>query len=82
LLTSDILLDYGPTIMSAAPWHRKPAPDSSSKTKLTAESIAWARARACTAGRRYPNLVDNMAATRRQTEQEMRTKGPGFLRNL
>jgi len=26
--------------------------------------------------------VDNMAATRRQVEQEMQAKGPGFLRNL
>jgi len=38
------------------------------KTTLTPESIEWARARAQAAGRRYPNLVDNMAATRRQRE--------------
>lgn len=68
--------------MTAAPWNKKAATDPGKKTKLTAESIEWARARAKVAGRRYPNLVDNMAATRRQTEQEMRAKGPGFLRNL
>jgi hypothetical protein len=41
---------------------------SSTKTTLTPESIELAKARAKAAGRRYPNLVDNMAATRRQRE--------------
>lgn len=63
------------------PWETKSA-KSAGKTKLSAESIAWARARAKAAGRRYPNLVDNMAATRRQTEATLPTKGPAFLRNL
>lgn len=49
------------------PWNR-PTPKSSAKIKLTPESIAWARARAKQAGRRYPNLIDNMAASRRQLE--------------
>ncbi|HEY1108549.1 MAG TPA: hypothetical protein VGE76_07955 [Opitutaceae bacterium] len=50
-----------------APW-KKPAPKASSSTKLTPASVAWARRRAKAAGRRYPNLVDNMAAARRQRE--------------
>jgi len=66
----------------SAPWKRKAPADPSPKTKLTAESIEWARARAHAAGRRYPNLVDNMAATRRQSEAEMRAKGPSFLKKL
>jgi hypothetical protein len=49
------------------PWNR-PTPKSSGKIKLTPASIAWAKARAKKAGRRYPNLIDNMAATRRQQE--------------
>lgn len=65
----------------AKPWEKKTTKPAG-KTKLTAESIAWARARAKATGRRYPNLVDNMAATRRQAEEELRAKGPGFLRNL
>lgn len=65
----------------AKPWEKKTTKPAG-KTKLTAESIEWARARAKAAGRRYPNLVDNMAATRRQVEEELRAKGPGFLRNL
>ncbi len=65
--------------MPSKPWERKPV-KSATKTVLTPASIAWARARAKAAGRRYPNLVDNMAATRRQVEQELRAKGPGFLR--
>lgn len=59
-------------VMPTPPWNQK-KPDagvsaSSKKTTLTPESIEWARARAKAAGRRYPNLVDNMAATRRQQE--------------
>ena len=67
--------------MPPKPWE-KPSGKKSGKTKLSEESIAWARARAKAAGRRYPNLVDNMAATRRQVEQELQAKGPGFLRKL
>ena len=67
--------------MPSKPWEKKPA-KSAAKTVLTPESIAWARARAKAAGRRYPNLVDNMAATRRQVEEELRAKGPGVLRQL
>lgn len=56
--------------MATAPW-KKPAPKSKSDGKtLTPENLAWARARARRAGRRYPNLIDNMAAARRQQEQE------------
>jgi hypothetical protein len=56
--------------MAQAPW-KKPVPKAkASKTALTPENIAWARARARRAGRRYPNLVDNMAAVQRQREQE------------
>jgi len=45
--------------MPTPPW-RKPRP-AGPKTKLTAEQIERARERARLAGRRYPNLVDNMA---------------------
>lgn len=56
--------------MPTPPW-KKPAKDrpaAREKLPLTPESIAWARERARAAGRRYPNLVDNMAAARRQRE--------------
>lgn len=44
------------------PWKKKrPA---GPKKKLSAANIARARARAKRAGRRYPNLVDNMWAAR------------------
>ena len=46
--------------MNDAPW-KKPAPKSKAKTKLTPEQIEMARERARKAGRRYPNLIDNMA---------------------
>jgi hypothetical protein len=67
--------------MSQPPWE-KASGQKGRKTKLSARNIAWARRRAKKAGRRYPNLVDNMAATRRQSEQELKAKGPGFLRKL
>jgi hypothetical protein len=56
--------------MSTPPPWKRPQPAAAPKTKLTPESIEWARARARKAGRRYPNLVDNMAASRRQLEAE------------
>ncbi len=67
--------------MAEKPWEKKPAKPAAGG-KLTPENVAWARARARAAGRRYPNLVDNMAAARRQAEQERQTKGPDFLRRL
>lgn len=45
------------------PWDRK-NPHPGSKKKMTDAQIAEARARAEKAGRRYPNLVDNMAVMR------------------
>ncbi len=44
------------------PWKRKPGPGKSQP--LTARQKEAARARADEAGRRYPNLVDNMWAAR------------------
>ena len=49
--------------MSTAPVWKKKNPKKHS-TKLTDAEIARARARADEAGRRYPNLVDNMAILR------------------
>jgi len=67
--------------MSAKPWERKPAKPAAGN-KLTPANVAWARARAKAAGRRYPNLVDNMAAVRRQVEDASPTDGPDFLKRL
>ena len=61
------------------PWQKPQPPGRSAKTKLTPDSIAWAKARARRAGRRYPNLVDNMAAARRQLEAEHRAHSPRGL---
>ncbi|MFM9889031.1 MAG: hypothetical protein ACKVOE_00080 [Rickettsiales bacterium] len=46
------------------PIWKKPAPLDKARVKLTPEQIAMARARAEKAGRRYPNLVDNMWAAK------------------
>ena len=43
------------------PWKRKAPPGKS--RPLTAKQIKAARTRAAAAGRRYPNLVDNMWAS-------------------
>jgi hypothetical protein len=48
-----------------APWN-KPAPKKSRHIKLTSNSRANAKASAKRAGRKYPNLVDNMKAARQQ----------------
>ncbi len=55
-----------PAMAEAPPWERKP-PRKKAPRKLTAEQIAEARQRAQKAGRRYPNLVDNMAVLRKKT---------------
>ncbi|MDB6075642.1 MAG: hypothetical protein JWO89_3282 [Verrucomicrobiaceae bacterium] len=47
------------------PWE-KPAPRRSRHTKLTPASKAKAKAAAKRAGRRYPSLVDNMNAAKKQ----------------
>jgi len=41
------------------PW-KKPSPNKGHPLKLSAADKALARARATKAGRRYPNLIDNM----------------------
>jgi hypothetical protein len=53
------------------PW-KKPRPAAAKKTKLTPRSIARAKTAAKRAGRRYPNLVDNMRAAAEQREAEQR----------
>ena len=61
--------------MALPPWKKSTIRPASGR-KLTPESIAWAKARARKAGRRYPNLVDNMAAAQRQAESEGPQPGP------
>lgn len=50
--------------VSGKPWDRK-NPHQGSKQKMTEAQIAEARARAEKAGRRYPNLIDNMAVMKK-----------------
>jgi hypothetical protein len=52
------------TAVKKAPW-KKPKPKTGKSKKMTPEQIEEARARAKKAGRRYPNLVDNMAAMKK-----------------
>lgn len=47
---------------SLPPWRRKSPPGKS--RALSAQQVEAARSRAAQAGRRYPNLVDNMWASR------------------
>jgi hypothetical protein len=54
-----------PATKKKVPW-KKPAPKKSRHTKLTAKSKAKARAAAKKAGRKYPSLVDNMNAAKKQ----------------
>ncbi len=54
-----------------APW-KQAAPKLAASTKLAPKYLARAKAAAKRAGRRYPNLIDNMAAARQQREDEAR----------
>jgi len=56
-----------------APW-KKAAPRKSRRTSLTSANKAKAKASAKRAGRKYPNLVDNMRMARKQRRQKSRSK--------
>jgi hypothetical protein len=49
------------------PWERKAPPKKGPPAKLTEAEKRRARARAEAAGRRYPNLVDNLAILKERT---------------
>lgn len=55
------------------PWKRK-RPTGTPGTKLSDADKARARARAKRAGRRYPNLVDNMWAARTSKPSKPRAR--------
>lgn len=52
------------------PWKKKNPVKKANRTKLTDAQIEEARARAKKAGRRYPNLVDNMAVAKNAQKAE------------
>ncbi len=54
--------------MKTPVWKKKRTKKSAT-TKLTPEQIAAARARAAEHGRRYPNLIDNMWATKQARQK-------------
>jgi len=56
-----------------APW-KKSAPKKSRHTTLSGKSKAKAKAKAKKAGRKYPNLVDNMNAARKQRARNRKKK--------
>lgn len=58
---------------ASKPW-KNPRPKTASRTKLTPASKARAKAAAKRAGRRYPNLVDNMNAAKAQNRSKARKK--------
>lgn len=62
-----------------APWN-KPAPKTSGggKSKLTEAQIAEARERAEKAGRRYPNLIDNMFVAKKAKEERQKVDDDYF----
>ena len=53
-----------------APWKKK-KPARGTRTTLSDEAKAAAKARAAAAGRRYPNLIDNMWAAKWQAARSL-----------
>lgn len=53
------------TSRSAPPWKKRNPVSPSARTRLTPAQVEEAKARAAAAGRRYPNLVDNMAVAQK-----------------
>ena len=65
------------TTTDKKPWKRANPKKKGAGTKLTAASKAKAKAAAAKAGRRYPNLVDNMNAAKKQNaKRKPATKHP------
>ena len=58
------------------PWSRSNPKPRAARTTLSPELVEEARARAEAAGRRYPNLVDNMWAARKARQS---AKGEGAV---
>ena len=54
------------------PWNRSNPKPRAARTTLTPELVEQARARAEAAGRRYPNLVDNMWASNKARQSAKR----------
>ena len=61
------------------PWKRKNPKKRS--TRLSPEEKSEARARARAAGRKYPNLVDNMAVARQRKKPTPGGRGRGGTRS-
>jgi hypothetical protein len=57
---------------ASTPWER-PAPRHARHTKLSSRDKSEAKHRAKKAGRKYPNLVDNMAVAAKKTRGSSRT---------
>lgn len=58
------------------PWQRPAPKRREGGQKLTPEQVQEARARAFAAGRRYPNLVDNMYVAAKAKREGATTEGP------
>lgn len=56
------------TAKAPPPWKKTNPVKPSARTKLTAAQKKEAKARADAAGRRYPNLVDNMFVAKKARE--------------
>lgn len=69
---------HKPVRKPAPPWRKKRSASSSKRgsVRLTAEEKERARRRAQRAGRRYPNLVDNMWVTQQRRKSVPRTVTP------
>ena len=64
---------------SRPPWKRKHPKNRS--TSLSPKQESAARARARTAGRRYPNLVDNIAVARKRKTKSAKKRGARSTRS-
>ncbi len=63
------------TNRSTKPWDNKNPLKPGAQTKLTPAQIEEAKQRAEEAGRRYPNLVDNMYVAAKARKQAARKRG-------
>lgn len=69
--TSQLLRTYQNMAAKKNPWNRaNPKKASGASKKLTASQKASAKKAAKRAGRKYPNLIDNMNAAKKKTAKK------------
>jgi hypothetical protein len=73
-LSTETIKERSMATKRAPPWKKARPKNLRARTKLTPAKKAAAKKRAASAGRRYPNLVDNMWAAKKTGAKKVAKK--------